>query len=238
MAVEKPRCCGYRKVGALYLCGEGVPVHCDRIPYKLELCPVCGSGVKMSRGFQWLDWSKYAGEHGNIKDEGECTCSTSPWSYCPVCSPAEFPQPYCLLWVGEHYYSVDEFISEARYMGISKRIAQVPRNMKLGITWTLLAHSYACGSKQELQDNGMMKTVGIPGVFYVFKPNRLEMLLWKSDATVEKLEDYKRRSITPVIIPDDDKDHDPDTPLIPSESVQSIAKTKAYFEGLRSKLGG
>lgn len=237
MTVEKPRCCGYRKVGALYLCGEGHAIPCDRLPYKLETCPTCGAGIKLSRGFQWIDWLKYAGDH-----EQPCTCTSllnvlNVDVDCPVCKPYWVSQPYCLLWVGEQYYTPEEFAAEAKYMGISKRIAQIPRNLKLGVTWTLLAHSYACGMKQEIQENGSIKTVGIPGIFYVFRPTRLEMLIWKSDATIEKIEELKRRFITPVIVPDNDYEHDPDTPLIPDGKVQAEAKNKAYFADLRSKLG-
>jgi len=231
MAVEQPRMCGFRKVGALYLCGEGLTLHCDRLPYKLDVCPTCGAGVKLSRGFQWLDFGEYAGTH---KDP--CTCDHSRQTACPVCYPKWYHQPYCLLWVGESYYTMEEFAAEARLMGVSKRIPQVPRNMKLGVTWTLLAHPYACGKKQELNENGILKTVGIPGIFYVFKPSKIEMLIWKADATPEKIEELKKRHITPVVVPDDDKDHDPDTPLIPSEKVATEAKNAAYFEGLRSKI--
>ena len=35
MAIEAPRGCGYRKVGGLYMCGGGIPIHCDRLPYEL-----------------------------------------------------------------------------------------------------------------------------------------------------------------------------------------------------------
>jgi len=231
MAIERPRLCGFRKVGALYLCGEGRSAHCDRLPYKLDVCPVCGAGVKLSRGFQWLDWEEYAGDHGS-----GCSCPiTSPFT-CPICHPEVQHQPYCLLWVGESYYTMEEFAAEARLLGISKRIPQVPRNLKLGVTWTILAHPYACGSKQELNENGILKTVGIPGIFYVFKPARVEMLIWKSDATAEKIEELRKRHITPIIVPDDDTDHDPETKLIPSEKVATEAKNAAFFENLRSKL--
>lgn len=229
MTIEQARLCGYRKVGGLYLCGEGVPMHCDRLPYELEICPVCGSGVKFTRGFQWLDWKKYAGLHP--------VCTETSISFCPICQPLAANQPYLLIWVGEQNYTPDEFIREAEYMGVSKRIPQVPRGLKLGTTEVLFAHTGACGVRQQQQENGDIKMVGIPGVFYAFIPKRVEQLIWKSHATPEKLRSLESRHITPIIIPDDDKDHDPETPVVPNETVRTIAKDKVLFDNMRSRLG-
>ena len=233
MAIEEPRLCGFRKVGALYLCGKGHKVSCDRLPYELIVCPVCGEGVKFSRGFRWLDWSQYADNHGK-----ECICPSMHGVPCPICQPGAFSQPYCLLWVGEQYYTMEEFIMEAHSMGVSKRIPQVPRNLKLGVTWSLIAHVSACGKRQEQQDDGTTKTIGIPGVFYVFRPSRVEMLIWKYHATTEKIEELKRRHVTPIIVPDGDTDHDPDTSKIPDTKVINQARNKAFFDNLRSRFGG
>jgi len=49
MAQESKRGCGYRKVGGLYLVGDGIFVPCDRLPYLLETCPVCGHGIHFTR---------------------------------------------------------------------------------------------------------------------------------------------------------------------------------------------
>jgi len=166
MAVEAVRGCGYRKVGGLYLCGEGLSMVCDRLPYELKVCPVCGSGVKFSRGFAWLNWLKYAGGHEEpCHDVG---------NKCPVCHPLTVDQPYGLLWVGESFYTPESFIQEVLQMGVSRRIAAIPKNLKLGETWILFAHIRACGEKRD--EAG--KVEGIPGVFYAFRPQRLELLIW------------------------------------------------------------
>jgi hypothetical protein len=236
MAVEQARGCGYRKVGGLYLCGGCGGMHCDRLPYELKICPVCGSGVKFTRGFQWLDWNQYANEHdgenldfaGGIIEKAVCTC----WVGCPVCYPSAEPQPYGLLWVGESFYSPTNFILEATEMGISRRIAAVPRNMKLGETWVLFAHRSACGTR--VDEDGSRE--GIPGIFYAFRPQRIEKLIWQRDAKDELLEDLERRGITPVIIPDGDVEHDPKTPLKPSDDVIKENENKQFFSNLRDRL--
>jgi len=234
MAIEKIRGCGYRKVGGLYLVSSGHGMSCDRLPYELSVCPVCGAGVKFSRGFQWIDWYEYAGEHEN--------CSCSP--LCPICHPALHTpllgsgdkREYGLLGIGEQFYTPDSFIAEAINMGASRRIAAIPRKLKLGITWILCAQVSACGGREEQQGDGTMKTIGIPGVFYVFHPTRIEKLIWESDAKPELLESLKKSGITPIIIPDGDPDHDPRTPLLPDVDTQKERKREEYFAGLRNRL--
>lgn len=226
MAVEKVRGCGYRKVGGLYLCGSGMPLACDRLPYLLKVCPTCGAGVKFTRGFSWLDWDKYAGLHTEA-----CSCMNS----CPICVP-DPTRPYGLLWIGEQYYTPDEFIDEALKMGVSRRIAAIPKNLKLGETWVLFAHKRACGEKLEDQEDSTQKRVGIPGILYAHRPQTLELLIWESDATEKKLAELEKRHITPIIIPDGDIDHDPDTPLKMDESVRFEAENISRIVLIRASL--
>jgi len=206
MAIEVERGCGFRKVGGLYLCGEGHGMQCDRLPFELKLCPTCGSGVKFSRGFQWLNWGKYASIHHDCKD----VIGT-----CPVCRPDTQPQPYGLLWVGEEFYTPANFIAEALKMGISRRIPAIPRNLKLGETWVLFAHIRACGERAS--DEPPFAIEPIHGVFYAFRPQRIELLIWESEAVPEYLMELAKKNITPIVIPDGDPDHDSKTPLKPKE---------------------
>lgn len=226
MAVEQERGCGYRKVGGLYLCGEGHSMVCDRLPYELEVCPVCGSGVKFSRGFQWLDWLKYAGMHGL------CTCPQT----CPICwpTPDYLPRgPYGLLWVGEAFYTPESFIQEALEVGVSRRIAAIPRSLKFGETWILLAHKKAFKKFGVYEKDPRLGTVGdVPGIFYAFRPRKAELLIWKSEATEEKHAELVKRGITPIIIPNGDVDHDPRTSLKPKEEERN----KLIFGGLRESI--
>lgn len=232
MAIEKMRGCGYRKVGGLYLVGSGHGMSCDRLPYELNVCPVCGEGVKFGRGFQWLDWLKYAGGHVYSHESGECVCPP----ICPICFPEFPPQPFGLLWVGEQYYTPQSFIEEAINMGVSKRIAAIPRKLKLGETWVLFASKSACGTREEQQEDNSMKTVGIPGVFYAFRPTHIEKLIWETDAKPELLKSLEKSGITPIIIPDGDLDHDPKTPLMPDDDTRKEREREEIFAGMRSRI--
>jgi hypothetical protein len=231
MAIEAQRGCGYRKVGGLYLCGEGITITCDRLPYELVVCPTCGEGVKFSRGFRWLNWTKYAGIHEGCSDI---------LADCPVCTPITQPQPYGLLFVGESFYTPQSFIEEALKMGVSKRIPAPPRNLKLGETWVLFAHKHVVeppDTGEQLEDLIAQGQAGIadkklPGVFYAFRPQRLEFLIWKSQATPEYLAELEKKKFTPIIIPDGDVDHDPRTSLKPTLEE----KDKLLFDNLRQSL--
>lgn len=227
MAVEQMRGCGYRVVGGLYLCGQGQSMHCDRLPYELELCPVCGSGVKFTRGWTWLDWAKYAGDH-----EG---CRDAVLPMCRVCIPHEEEQPYGLLWVGEASYTPTSFIQEALIMGVSRRIPTIPHKLKLGETWVLCAHKKACGERRS--EEAPFGLVGIPGVFYAFRPTSLELLIWQSEAKLEYLEDLAKRNITPVVIPDGDEDHNPETKTKMSDDDREVVVQSNKIALLRQKIG-
>lgn len=194
MAVEAKRGCGYRKVGGLYLVGEGLAAVCDRLPYELKVCPCCGAGIKQARGFTWLDAEQFLGTHKDCKDN-----FSSP---CPICIP--LPQKYGLLWVGEKYYSPQSFIEEAKKLGVSKRIPQIPKDFKLGETWILLAHPKVI-SKPDPEKKDLFKYY--PAIFYVFRPQRIEKIITHKQATKTMLKKLAKRKITPIIVPDDDKDH-------------------------------
>lgn len=224
MAIEAPRGCGFRKVGGLYLVGaDTLKLPCDRLPFELKRCHVCGGGIKFTRGFTWIDWFKYADVHVDCRDQ----------FYCAVCNPLATKQPYGLLWVGERFYTPTEFVKEAVQMGVSRRIAAFPKNLKLNHTWVLFAHISACGTRMN-EESG--KQEGVPGVFYGFKPVRVEKLIWERDATEDTLRRLEEAGITPVVIPDGDKDHDPATPLVPDKSVREEAHNSVFFNDLKARL--
>lgn len=212
--IESERGCGYRSVGGLYLRGIGIAVGCDRLPFILDYCPVCGAGIQFSRGYQMIDWFKYAGYHQH-KIIAETEESKNPLStncdcdqYCPICYPKTLIK-HAIMWVGDKYYSPSSFIAEAEKQGISKKIATVPRDIKIGETWILLAHKKA-GSKMvpdEKKTNGNntiidppMKEIKIPAVFYAFRPTHIEKIITKKQARNKKLvKDLRDRGITPVV---------------------------------------
>lgn len=137
MASELKRGCGYRKVGGLYLVGEGISVSCDRLPYKLEVCPVCGAGIKVGRGMTKIIPLQLFGIHDNIEP---CQDKFRP---CPMCDPTN--DIAYIMGVGEKYYPTpDDFMNEGVAQGISKRISQIPKDFELGNTLIYLAHPKAC----------------------------------------------------------------------------------------------
>lgn len=193
MAVEARRGCGYRKVGALYLCGGGIWVSCDRLPYEVEACPVCGEGIHFPRSLKEINPFKLFGVHETCKDTFACH----------MCHPSDGVA--YIFGVGEKYYTPQSFITEAQTMGVSKCIATIPKNMKLGETWVYLIHRKAILDGKD--EDG--KVIYKMAIFAAFVPQRVEMPMWKSKLTKKKRKELEKRGITPVAIPDGDKDHAP-----------------------------
>jgi hypothetical protein len=235
MAVEKVRGCGYRKVGGIYLVGSGEGVVCDRLPYELKKCPCCGAGIKQARGFTWINAKQFFKidhdiELDNALSTKGCLCAGTPKiqmkgmarplgkvSGCPICYPRD--EQYGIQWIGDKFYTPQSFIEEARTMGISKRIAQIPKDLKLGETWILLAHPKAISrpATEEEMIPGNSKTkisagklfVDVPAIFYAFRPQRIEKIITDKQATKTMIKKLEKRGITPVIVPHDDPDHNP-----------------------------
>lgn len=218
MAVEARRGCGYRKVGGIYLVTDGGGMPCDRLPIPLTVCPTCNHGIKQSRGWTWLDVAELVGGvHPSCMDEFPC----------PLCMATAEMGKAGLLWVGEKFYKTPaDFAAEANRLGVSRRISAVPREFKVGETWVLLAHpkTVRCepchGSgvvpgelaSAEVKDfvpcqacSGSGKA---PGIFHVVRPRRLEIIVTESQSKdAEYMESLAKRNLTPVVVPDNDKDH-------------------------------
>jgi hypothetical protein len=216
MASEAKRGCGYRKVEGLYLCGEYIPVACDRLPYEIGACPVCGEGLHFTRGHKKIIPFKLFGLHTPCKDDDPS---------CFMCYPTN--EIALLMMVGEkHYPTPQDFMTEALSMGVSKRVSTIPKELKLGETVVYLAHRKAIEVHdseviQEVEhmmanNNGGQQTF-FPdekityklGIFAAFIPHRVEMPVWESKLTDEKKEELAKRGITPIPIPDGDMDHAP-----------------------------
>lgn len=195
MAIEPKRGCGYRKVGGLYMVAKGMWTSCHRLPKELTTCPTCQAGIKQARGWTWVNGAQLMGRCPTLEVDKHC-------QVCPMCQ-AEPLTKAGLLWVGERFYpSPADFTAEVAKMGLSKRIKAIPQGFKMGETWVLLGHpkavpDYATGKEENAK----------PGIFQVFKPTAIEQLITKSQATKEMLEGLEKRKITPVIVPDDDPDH-------------------------------
>ncbi|MBA7655510.1 hypothetical protein ES703_63414 [subsurface metagenome] len=214
MAVEELRGCGYRKVGGTYLCGEFTSSPCDRMPFPLTTCPVCGQGIKVGRAFTKINPHQLWGIHKDCKDY------IRP---CFLCDPQDEPAYIMLVGAG-NYKTPQEFVREAIAQGISKRIPFIPKELKLGKTVVYLAHPKACEMRESAVLQQAMaiveeaktkrprlleseKVSKAPGIFCAFSPKRVEKLVWENELTDEKREQFEKRGITPVLIPNGDKDH-------------------------------
>lgn len=236
MASEAKRGCGYRKVGGLYLVGEFTGVPCDRLPYPLDVCPVCGAGIKVGRGFTEINPLRLFGPHdqqvpvfqGEPGLEGHVTkvICTDKFRPCFLCDPTD--EPAYIMRVGEKYYPMPkDFLDEGIAQGFSKRIAQIPREFEVGKTIIYLAHINACVVREPVAVQQAMTILEnrnpeqprlveaeqekrVMGIFTAFIPQRIEKLYWQSELdnmSDKERESLAKRGITLVGIPNGDNDH-------------------------------
>jgi hypothetical protein len=216
MPIEKKRGCGFRKIGGLYLVGGYISTPCDRLPIPVGHCPVCGQGIKLSRGMTEIDPFQLWGMHEECKDEiRPCFC----------CDPKS--ELAYIMTVGAKYYTCDSFIAEAKKMGISKHIAAVPKKLKFGETVVYLAHPQAIinmiscseeeaigilleyhGNKNQPRLVNADKIEYKPGIFCAFIPQQIEKLVRQKDYTPENIEAHEKRGITLIpVAKKDEKRH-------------------------------
>ena len=201
MAVEARRGCGYRKVGGLYLMGGTGGMPCCKMPIPLHVCPTCHGGIKQTRGWSWIDpqpWIK-----GTCQDR--LVGAGLKLQGCPLAVPGMLGDKVGLLWIGEKFYPTStSFSREADELGISRRISAIPRGFKVGEHWVFLAHPKAVsGINPETGEEEWT-----PGVFKVFCPTRIEKIITETMSQNEELmKDLADRGITPVVVPDHDRDH-------------------------------
>jgi hypothetical protein len=187
--VEKQRGCGYRKPGGMYFVSDGIAAPCCKLPFPLTVCPCCNTGIKQSRGFTWVNSSLFSSQKCTIKD----THDHFENRYNGICPMNLDNQRVGLMWVGEKYYpTADHFTREAQSMGVSKRIAQVPKDFEVGKTWIYLAHPKAVSAVNE---KGSIDFA--PGVFRAFKPQAIEYIVTGKE-TQEQLQSLTDRGFTLV----------------------------------------
>jgi hypothetical protein len=88
-------------------------------------------------------------------------------------------------------------------MGISRRVKAIPRGFVLGETWVFLAHPKV---RRIVNDTGKSEWIG--GVFRIFQPDVIEKLITESESkNADVMAKLAKAGITPVIVPDEDKDH-------------------------------
>jgi hypothetical protein len=188
--IEGKRGCGYRKPGGIYLVGPPTGQSCCKLPFPLTVCPCCGAGIKPARSWTWINCEEFL-VNGDCKYE--YSVENILQSPCPMKKPQELGQAG-LLWIGEAFYKTpEEFLSEAKEQGISRRISTVPKGFEPGKTWVLLAHRKACVADVDgEQDFG-------PGIFSVFKPSAIEYVTTGNE-TEDDLERLAKRGLTPVVV--------------------------------------
>jgi hypothetical protein len=212
MAVEPRRGCGYRKVGGLYLVSDGPTMSCARLPIPLTICPVCSHGLKQTRGWTWVDAGHLLAAE---------PCAMGDCSRCPLSAERLHQIGRAgLLWIGGRFYPTPrQFDDEANAHGVSRRIRAVPKDFVLGQTWVLLAHPKAvdcgsCDAPAEMLPEDTPKCVeckgagSLPGIFRLFKPQRIEKIVTESQAQdTDGMQALREKGITPVAVPDNDPDH-------------------------------
>lgn len=215
-ASEPKRGCGFRQVGKLYLIGEGYAHLCPSLPMILEPCEICGYVPAQYRDFTWVPKNYFKAL--KLKHPTGKPCLT----HCPVCYPesANNQEKYGLMWVGQKHYTPEEFIEEDKKMGVCKAIKQKPKGLVLGESWVLLAHPQAM---VDYEDPKFQEKFGLwmtgdqkekeprpptaPGIFYAFIPTRIEVLVYKSEASPEMIGELEAKGITPVVVGDQHKAH-------------------------------
>jgi len=214
------RGCGYRKAGALYLVSDGPAHECGLLPRELTVCPCCNAGVHQKIGWSWAQARMV------LRAEDVHGCGQGCDALCGMRGMAhDLERKMGLIWVGAKYYPTPaDFVREGLEMGISRRVAAVPKGFLLGETWVLLAHPLAIecllcvGGKVNAIEPGAepvdceaCRAKGKrAGVFGLFRPTRIEQIITETQSRdPELLERLGKRGITPVVVADGDPDHIP-----------------------------
>jgi hypothetical protein len=190
-SVEAERGCGYRKKGGLYLVGGRFGSPCGKMPIPLTVCPCCNQGIKQSRGFSWITAAVFLTK--------KCETNHYP-AQCTTC-PMHTLTPDTkvgLMWIGEKFYKTPaDFVKEGSMQGISKRLAQIPKDLIVGETWVMLAHPKAIKKMMATVEFGEQTAEYDPGIFQAFIPERIEYVV-KGDESPEELEKLVKRGLTLV----------------------------------------
>jgi hypothetical protein len=236
MASEAKRGCGYRKVGGLYLVGPKLSGGCGKLPVELHVCPTCTSGIKQTRGWIWVA-AKPIFEAQECREQGVLTSAMVAngsvthmrdrgCDACPLGGGIDLLGDKCgLLWVGGKFYpEPEDWMKEANTLGVSRRIAALPRGFKLGEHWVLIAHPRAIkrrpqtpeeqaelvdANKARVQDDLPLEAFLVrKGIISVFQPTAIEKIVTESQAKeTAEMDALRKKGITPVVVPDEDKDH-------------------------------
>lgn len=201
-SVEGARGCGFRRPGGMYLVAGGLSEPCPKLPVELHVCPTCGGGVKQTRGFQWITPAPLLdpGAHGSEPHDRVC-----PLGSVYTAEHWARGERAGLIWIGARFYgSPYAFMEEARRMGVSRRIATLPRDLKLGETWVALAHPRAVPGECEHGAPAGLPCSRCPdgesagewrgGVVTFFRPTAVEYVV-RGDESEEELDRLEARGL-------------------------------------------
>lgn len=231
MAVEPRRQCGFRSIGSTYLVSDDPGVRCERMPLPIVSCSRCGSGLKQTRGFQWVPHERlFDGLKGGMKT---CKIVDRHCSTCPVCAPrllanADPTDKVGMMWIGaQHYRTPEAFLEEAARLGVSRRVAVWPKGLVLGRSYVATAHPSA------LKPRG--STPAKPAVIHLFRVKRMELIVTKAMREEDWVSRLAARGATLVEVPENDPDHRPTAPRMTQrrQTRARLAQTEPKFSLFR-----
>ena len=188
---DRKRGCGWRKPGGKYLIGGRLCAPCGKLPHFLEPCPTCGATIQPIRGWRWIDAHEIFGVGICDQDSDDLDCVG-----CVLANP---PDRAGLIWIGDTFYSPAEFVAEAAQLGISRRIACVPKGFRVGETLVLFA---ARRVPRFGTDDALFRELPTrdgPAIFAAFVPMALEYVV-RGDESEEELQRLVDQGFTPVRI--------------------------------------
>jgi hypothetical protein len=186
---DHKRGCGWRKPGGKYLIGGSLCAPCGKLPHFLEPCPRCRATIKPIRGWRWID--------PFVLFTGRIGCRQCHGDPCPLYIP---PDRAGLIWIGDTFYTADEFVAEAARIGISRRIQCVPKGFELGKTLVLLASRKVLTTIVRLDVPRFDQMFDYkPAIFAAFVPTALQYVV-RGDEVPEELERLASQGFTLVRI--------------------------------------
>ncbi len=176
-------------------------MYCHRLPLPIPVCKACQRPlVNPIRGIQCIEpdniWTRCP--------EWQDLAYPCHRIECPSCLP---PEKAYVVWVGESFYETPEqFLEEARRMGISRKIHAVPEDLEIG-DWIFLGYRKIIPTGEYAKDKSEILA---PGIFHAFQVNTIEKLLTESQ---QKDQYYVKtlldRGITPVVEVDSENEVEP-----------------------------
>lgn len=199
---ESARECGYRKPDAegagIYLIGPASFEPCERLPFPLESCPCCGGGVKPSRSYTWINPIRLL-DPCEFPACCEITGVEKPelkhnHANCYMCNPAKAAGDRAgLIWIGhKHYKTSDEFMREAKMMGISRKIGALPLGFEVGRTVVYLAHRRTW-NLHALQESNQSSDAWAQGIFSAFRPVGIDIVINDPDKVPQRAIDLAKK---------------------------------------------